>query len=69
MKSDATKLGGEGSFGSLKMHLFVLVVQLIVLSKDICSGSTPTRSNDPDKLTDLDDGIRHKLMHQYSEFM
>jgi hypothetical protein len=68
MKSDATKLGSEGSFGSLEMNLFVLLVQLIVLSEDICSGPTLTRSNGPDKLTDMDDGIWRKLMQLYLEF-
>jgi hypothetical protein len=68
MISDATKLGGEGSFGTLKLNLFVQVVQLVVLSEDIYSGPTPTRSNNPDKLTNLDDGIRRKLMRLYSEF-
>jgi hypothetical protein len=62
MKSDATKLGTEGSFGSLEMNLFVLVEQLIMLSEDICSEPTPTRCNGPDKLTDLDDGIQRKQM-------
>jgi hypothetical protein len=69
VKSDATKLGSEGSFRSLKMNLLVLVVQLIVLSEDICSGPTPARSNYPDKLADLDDGIWRKLMQLHSEFM
>jgi hypothetical protein len=67
-KSDATKLGGEDSFGSLKMNLLVLAVQLIVLSEDICSGLTPTRSIDLDKFANLDDSIRCKLMQLYSKF-
>jgi hypothetical protein len=69
MKRDTTELGDEGNFGSLKMNLLVLVVQLIVPSKDIQSRLTPARSNSPDKFADLNDGIRRKLMQLYPELM
>jgi hypothetical protein len=67
MKRDTTKLGGEGSLGSLKMNLLVLVVQLIMLSEDICSRLASTRSNSPDKFADLNDVIWCKLMQLYPE--
>jgi hypothetical protein len=69
MKRDTTKLDGDGSFGPLKTNLLVLVVRLVVLSEDICSSLTPARSNDPDKLADLNDGIPCKLMQLYLKFM
>jgi hypothetical protein len=61
VKSDTTKLSSEGTFRPLKLNLLILVVQLIVLSEDICTRTTPVRSNSRDKLTDLDDSIRCQL--------
>jgi hypothetical protein len=57
VKSDATKLSSKGTVGTLKLNLLILIVQLIVLSEDICIRTTPAGSNNPDKLTDLDDSI------------
>jgi hypothetical protein len=59
VKSDAAKLSGEGTFGTLRLNLLILIVQLIVLSEDIYIWMTTTGSNSPDKLTDLHDSIRH----------
>jgi hypothetical protein len=57
VKSDATKLSGKGTFGTLKLNLLILIVQLVVLSEDICSRTTPIGSNNLDKLTDMDNII------------
>jgi hypothetical protein len=62
MKINTAELGGEVSFGSLKMNLLVLVVQLIMPRKDIRSRPIPARSNNPDKFADLNYGIWRKLM-------
>jgi hypothetical protein len=69
VKSDASKLSGEGTLRPHKLSLLILVVQLIVLSEDICSRMVLVRSNSPDKLTDLDDSFWHQLMQLYSELM
>jgi hypothetical protein len=67
VKCDTIKLSTEGSLRSLKMNLLVLVVQLIVLSEDIDSGMTSARSNNADKLANLDDSIRRQMMQLHSE--
>jgi hypothetical protein len=67
VKSDAAKLSDEGTLGPLKLNHLILVVQLIVLSEDICCRTAPTRSSSPDKFTNLDDRIRHQLMKLQSE--
>jgi hypothetical protein len=69
VKSDATKLSSESTLEPHKLNLLILVVQLIVLSKDIYSRMAPTRSNNPDELTDLDDSIWCQLMQLHSELM
>jgi hypothetical protein len=69
VKSDAAKLRGEGTLGLHKFNLLILVVQLIVLNKNIYSRMVPTRSNILDKLTDLEDSIRCQLMQLHSELM
>jgi hypothetical protein len=40
-----------------------------MLGKDIDSRMTPARSDRPDKLTDLNDSIRHQLVQLHSEFV
>jgi hypothetical protein len=67
VKSDATKLSSEGTLKPLKLNLLILVVQLVVPSKDICSRMAPTRSNSPDKLTDMEDSIQCQLMQLHLE--
>jgi hypothetical protein len=62
VKRDTTKLGGESSLRPLKTNLFLLVLQLIVMSEHICGRTTPAKSNKPDELPNLNDSIRHKLM-------
>jgi hypothetical protein len=44
------------------MYLLVLIVQLVVMSKNIRSRVTSARSNSPDKLANLDDSIRCQFM-------
>jgi hypothetical protein len=41
VKSDATKLSDMGALRPFKLNLLILVVQLIVLSKDICCRTAP----------------------------
>jgi hypothetical protein len=41
MYSDATKLSDVGALRPFKLNLLILVVQLIVLSKDICCRTAP----------------------------
>jgi hypothetical protein len=69
VKSDVAKLSGEGTLGPHKLNLLILVVQLVVLSEDICSTMAPIRSSSPDKLIDLDDSIWRQLMQLYLELM
>jgi hypothetical protein len=49
------------------MNLLVLVVQRIVMSENICSRMTSTRSNNLDKLANLNDSIWCQLMQLYPE--
>jgi hypothetical protein len=58
VKSDTTKLRGEGSLTPLKMNLFILIVWLIMLGEDIDSWTTFTGSDRPDKLTNMNNSIR-----------
>jgi hypothetical protein len=62
MKRYTTKLRSESSFRPFKMNLFVLIVQLIVMGENICSRMTSVRSNNSDKLANLNDTIRCQLM-------
>jgi hypothetical protein len=68
VKRNTTKLGGKSSIASYKMNFLVLVVQLIVMSKDIDSRMTSARSNSSVELANLNDSIRRQLMHMYSKF-
>jgi hypothetical protein len=68
VKRNTAKLGGESSLRPLKMNFLVLVVQLIVMSKNIYSGMTSARSNNLDKFANLNNSIQHQLMQLYSEF-
>jgi hypothetical protein len=51
------------------MNFLVLVVQLIMMSENNCSGTTIARSNCPDEFANLNDIIRRQLMQLYSEFV
>jgi hypothetical protein len=62
VKRYTSELGGKSSFAPLKMSLFVLIVQLIVMSEDNRSGVTSERSNSLDELPNLNNNIRRKLM-------
>jgi hypothetical protein len=68
MKCDTAKLCSEDSLASLKMNLLVLVVQLMVLSEEIDSWTASAGSDRPDKLVDLNDGIRRQMVQLNSEF-
>jgi hypothetical protein len=59
VKSDAGKLSGDGILKPLELNLVILIMQFIVLSEDIGDRAAPTRGNNPDKLADMDDDIRH----------
>jgi hypothetical protein len=59
VKRDTTKLHGKSSLGPFKMNFLVLVAKLVVMSKNICCGTTSTRSNSLDKLANLNDSIQH----------
>jgi hypothetical protein len=59
VKSDAGKLSGDGILKPLELNLVILIMQFIVLSEDIGDRAAPTRGNNPDKLADMDDNIRH----------
>jgi hypothetical protein len=69
VKCDTTKLCSEGSLASHKMNLLILVVQLIVLCRDFGSWMTSTGSDRPNKLADLNDGIRCQMAQLNSEFV
>jgi hypothetical protein len=47
------------------MNFLVLIVQLIVMSENICSRMTSARSNNTNKLANLNDSIRHLLMQLF----
>jgi hypothetical protein len=68
MKSYAAKLRSEGILRPFQMNTLILMVQLIMMSEIVCSRMTPTRSNSPNKLADLNDGIRHQLMQLHLKF-
>jgi hypothetical protein len=65
MKRYATKLRSECSVGPFQMNFLVLIVQLIVMSENICSRMTSVRSNNTNKLANLNDSIRHLLMQLF----
>jgi hypothetical protein len=69
MKSYAVKLCSEGSLRPLQMNLLILIVYLVVMSENICSRTTPARSNSASKLVDLNDDIRHQLMQLHLKFV
>jgi hypothetical protein len=58
MKRYASKLHSESSVGSCKMNILVLIMQLVAMSKNIRSGKTSVRSNNPEKLANPNDTIR-----------
>jgi hypothetical protein len=68
MKSYAAKLCSEGSLRSFQMNLLVLIVQLLVMSDNACNRMTSARSNSPNKLADLNDGIWCQLMQLHLKF-
>jgi hypothetical protein len=68
VKGDTSKLRGEGSLAPLKMNLFVLIVQLIMLSEDIHSRMTSVGSDRPDKLINLNNRIQCEMVQLHSKF-
>jgi hypothetical protein len=68
VKGGIAKLCSKGRLTSLEMNLLVLIVQLIVLSKDIDSRMDPTGHDSLDKLTDMIDNIRHQMVQLHLEF-
>jgi hypothetical protein len=62
VKGDTTKLCSEGSLATLKMNLLVLIVQLIVRSEEIGSWMAFAGSDNPNKITYLDDSIRRQVV-------
>jgi hypothetical protein len=62
VKRNIAKLGSECSLGSFKMNFLILMVQLIVMSENICSRMTTAGSNSRYELANLDDSIRRQLM-------
>jgi 2-oxo-4-hydroxy-4-carboxy--5-ureidoimidazoline (OHCU) decarboxylase len=67
MKRYTTKLRSKSSVGPFKMNLLVLVVQVIVMSKNADSRMTSIRSNSPDKFANLNNSIRCQLMQLHPE--
>jgi hypothetical protein len=67
VKGDASKLHGEGNLASLKMNFLVLIMQLIMLGKDVGSRTAFTQSDCPNKLANCDDGIRRQMMLLHAE--
>jgi hypothetical protein len=39
------------------------------MSENVCSRTTSARSNSPNKLADLNNGVRHQLMQLYLKFV
>jgi hypothetical protein len=67
VKSNEAKLSGEGTLRPLELNLLIWIVQFIVLSEDISNRMAPVRGNNPNKLADLDDSIRHQLVQLHSK--
>jgi hypothetical protein len=68
MKRCTPKLSSESSLRPLQMNLLVVIMQLIVMSKNVCSRTTPARSNNPNKLANLNNGVRRQLMQLHLKF-
>jgi hypothetical protein len=62
MKIYTTKLRNKISVVPFEMNFLVLVVQLVVMSENVCSRMTSARDNSPDKLANLNDSIWCQLM-------
>jgi hypothetical protein len=69
VKSDTAELSKESSLTSLKVNLLVLIMQLIMLSKDIGSWMVLVGSDSPDKFANLDDSIRHQMVQLHVKFV
>jgi hypothetical protein len=69
MKSYAAKLRNEGSLKPFKMNLLILIVQLVMMHENVCSRMIPARSNSPNKLANLNNGVRRQLMQLHLKFV
>jgi hypothetical protein len=49
------------------MNLLFLIMQLIVMRKNVRSGMTSARSNSPDKLANMNDSVWCQLMQRHPE--
>jgi hypothetical protein len=68
VKSDTTKLCNKNSLASFKVNLLVLIMQFIMLSKNIGSWMTPTRSDSLDKFAKLDNSIQCQVVQLHADF-
>jgi hypothetical protein len=66
MKRYTAKLCSETSVRSFKINFLILIVQFIVMSKNVCGGKAFARSN-LDNLANLNDSIRCQLMQLHLE--
>jgi hypothetical protein len=69
MKGYASKLCSEVSLGPLKMNLLVLIMHLIVMSENFSVWVTSARSDNPNKLANLNNSIWSKLMKIHLKFV
>jgi hypothetical protein len=61
MKGYAPKLHNKLGLGPLKMNLLILIMKLVMMSKNISIRVTSARSDSPNKHTNLNNSIRSEF--------
>jgi hypothetical protein len=69
MKRNTTELGTEGVVTPFKSNLLLLVMQLVIFHEDISNRSTSARADRPDKLPNLNNGVRCQLVQLNPKFL
>jgi hypothetical protein len=69
VKSNAPKLGSQLILTASELDFLLLIMQLIVHCKDICSKTTSTRTDHPNEFSNLHSHVWRKLVHLDSELL